>query len=103
MYFVKTKTKSKKVCHFAEGKRIDFIDDAYSEKCKVAMLKLFVDQQRKLLADVDVTPPRSRSLDISMFCIEKCKRLEMLVSSKATALGPTLTVCLLECNSMYLN
>ena len=26
---------------------------------------------------------RSRSYDISMFCIEKCKQPEMLVSSKA--------------------
>ena len=29
---------------------------------------------------------RSRSHDISLFCIEKCKQPEMLVSSKATAL-----------------
>ena len=29
---------------------------------------------------------RSRSYDISMFCIEKCKQPEMLVSSKATTL-----------------
>ena len=29
---------------------------------------------------------RSRSHGISMFCIEKCKQLEMLVSSKATSL-----------------
>ena len=29
---------------------------------------------------------RSRSNDIPMFCIEKCKHPEMLVSSKATTL-----------------
>ena len=29
---------------------------------------------------------RSKSHDISMFCIEKCKQPEMLVSSKATVL-----------------
>ena len=29
---------------------------------------------------------RSRSHDVSMFCIEKCKQQEMLVSSKATSL-----------------
>ena len=29
---------------------------------------------------------RSRSHDISMFCIEKCKQPKMLVSSKATTL-----------------
>ena len=50
-----------------------------------------VDKQSKLLADVDITPPsrlvtRFRSHDISMFCIEKCKYLEMLDSSKATTL-----------------
>ena len=41
------------------------------------------------IADVDFTPPRarSRSHDISMFCIEKCKQPEILVSSKATTLS----------------
>ena len=29
---------------------------------------------------------RSRSHEISMFCIEKCKQTEMLVSSKTTTL-----------------
>ena len=51
--------------------------------CKLCHAK--VNQQSKLLADIDVTPPRlleawSRSHDISMFCIEKCKQLEMMVS-----------------------
>ena len=31
-------------------------------------------------------PDPSRSHDISMFCIEKCKQLEIKVSSKATTL-----------------
>ena len=35
----------------------------------------------------------SRSHDISMFCIEKCKQQEMLVSSKATT--PRMVYCLL--------
>ena len=54
-----------------------------------------MDKQRKILANVDVTPPemQSRSHDASMFCIQKCKKLEMLVLSKAT----TLRVLILGC------
>ena len=44
-------------------------------------------KQSKLLGDVDVhLESRSISHDISMFCIEKCKQLEMLDSCKATTL-----------------
>ena len=46
-----------------------------------------VDKQRKLLVDVDVTPEaRPRPRDCSMFCIEKCKQLGIMVSSKVATL-----------------
>ena len=47
-----------------------------------------VNKQSKLLADVDVTSPRSavQTHDISMFCIEKYNQLEKLDSCKATTL-----------------
>ena len=57
----------------------------FVEICK---LHANVNKQRTLLADVDVTPLEelSRSRDISMFCNEKCKQPERLVSSMATTL-----------------
>ena len=47
-----------------------------------------VDKQRKLLVDVDVIhlEARPRPRDCSMFCIEKCKQLGIMVSSKAATL-----------------
>ena len=47
-----------------------------------------VDGQKSYWLTLTLLRPEawSRSHNISMFCIEKCKKLEMLVSFKATAL-----------------